>query len=131
MNSHERARSVTPHLALPEPTRSTDRVTTRVLRAAGVLMMMVALAPSAHGAGADPTTFKRVSPQYIASLGDPGANSGSGAEAWGLWRVDPGPRGVSLDRYERLKAEGGIAPAQWKFDSSDWWLEENGLLMEK
>jgi hypothetical protein len=29
-----------------------------------------------------------------------------------------------------LKATG-VAPAQWKFDASDWWLEEHGLIMEK
>jgi hypothetical protein len=29
-----------------------------------------------------------------------------------------------------LKATG-VAPAQWKFDAADWWLEEHGLIMEK
>ena len=24
-----------------------------------------------------------------------------------------------------------MAPAQWKFDASDWWLEEHGLIMEE
>jgi hypothetical protein len=24
-----------------------------------------------------------------------------------------------------------VAPAQWKFDAADWWLEEHGLIMEK
>jgi hypothetical protein len=38
---------------------------------------------------------------------------------------------VRLDSYEQLKTTGGVAPAQWKFDSTDWWLEENGLIMEK
>jgi hypothetical protein len=74
--------------------------------------------------------FKRIQTQFIAALGDPGASSGTGAEAWGIWRVDPGPRGVRLDRFERLKA-AGVAPAQWKFDATDWWLEEHGLIMEK
>ena len=69
--------------------------------------------------------------QYIAALGDPGSNSGTGAEAWGLWAVDPGPRGVRLSSYETLKAAGGVAPAQWTFDGSDWWLEEHGLIMEQ
>jgi hypothetical protein len=119
------------HTRTPLVEATANLMTKGVLRAPAWLVLMVALAPSAHGAGADPTTFKRVSPQYIASLGDPGARSGTGAESWGLWRVDPGPRGVSLDRYERLKAEGGVAPAQWRFDSRDWWLEENGLIMEK
>jgi hypothetical protein len=69
--------------------------------------------------------------QYIAALGDPGSTSGTGAEAWGLWAVDPGPRGVRLSNYETLKAAGGVAPAQWTFDGSDWWLEEHGLIMER
>jgi len=30
-----------------------------------------------------------------------------------------------------LKAAGGVAPAQWKFDAADWRLEEHGLIMEK
>ena len=93
-------------------------------------MMMAALGQSADAAGKDQTKFKRISPQYIAALGDLGATSGSGAQSWGLWRLDPGPRGVRLDRYERLRAAGDIAPALWKFDSTDWWMEENGLIME-
>ena len=105
--------------------------THRVLVGMGLLVMMASLAPSAHAAGKDETKFKRFwTPQYIAALGDPGAKSGSDAQSWGLWRLDPGPRGVSLNRYERLKATG-VAPAQWKFDSADWWVEEHGLIMEK
>jgi hypothetical protein len=77
------------------------------------------------------TAFKPVLTQYIAALGHPGASSGTGAESWGLWRVDPGPRGVELAGYESLKADGGVAPAQWTFDGSDWWLEEHGLIMEQ
>jgi len=77
------------------------------------------------------TVFKSIPTQYIAALGDPGATSGVGAESWGLWRLDPGPRGVELSDYETLKADGGVAPAQWKFDGSDWWLEEHGLIMEQ
>ncbi len=76
------------------------------------------------------TVFKPVPTQYIAVLGDPGASAGTGAESWGLWRRDPGPRGVRLSSYEALQADGGVAPAQWKFDGADWWLEENGLIME-
>ena len=41
------------------------------------------------------------------------------------------PAGVWLNNYNRLRVAGGIAPAQWVFDSTDWWLEENGLIMEK
>ena len=58
------------------------------------------------------------------------SNSGSGAQAWGLWRVDPGPRAVRLSSFEKLRDAGGVAPAGWKFDESDWWLEEHGLIME-
>lgn len=76
------------------------------------------------------TVIKPIPTQYIAALGDPGATSGTGAEAWGLWREDPGPRGVRLTGYAALKADG-VAPARWTFDSSDWWLEEHGLIMEQ
>jgi hypothetical protein len=75
--------------------------------------------------------FKRISTQFIAALGDRDATSGSNAQSWGLWRRDPGPRGVRLDRYERLKAAGGVAPAGWTLDGADWWLEEHGLIMEQ
>ena len=74
--------------------------------------------------------FRRISPQFIAALGDPGAGSGTGAQAWGLWPVDPGPRGVRLGAFERLKQAGGVAPAGWKLDGPDHWIEEHGLVME-
>jgi hypothetical protein len=94
--------------------------------------MMAALGHVIDAARQEQPKFTRLwSLQYIAALGDPRATSGNGAQAWGLWRVDPGPRGVRLDRYERLKANGGVAPARWKFDGGDWWLEEHGLIMEK
>ena len=48
----------------------------------------------AHAAGEGQTKFQRRSTQFIAALGDPGATSGSGAQSWGLWPLDPGPRGV-------------------------------------
>ena len=99
--------------------------------AATAALAPAALVQSSHAAGEIQTKFKRISTQFIAALGDSDATSGSGAQLWGLWRQDPGPRGVRLSRYERLKAAGGIAPAQWKFDSTDWWLEENGLIMEQ
>ena len=77
------------------------------------------------------TFFKRIPTQFIAALGDPEATSGTGAQSWGLWRVDPGPRGVQLSDYGELKAAGGLTAAQWIFDDKDWWLEEHGLIMEK
>jgi hypothetical protein len=101
------------------------------LVAGGLLMTMFAFGQSLQADAKDSTKFRRIPTQYIAALGDPGANSGTGAQSWGLWEVDPGPRGVRLERYERLKAAGGVAPARWTFDSRDWWLEEHGLIMEK
>ena len=73
--------------------------------------------------------FKQVETQFIAAVGDPQAKSGKGAEAWGIWRVDPGPRGVRLQHYKELEAAGGTARAGWKFDKSDWWVEEHGMIM--
>ena len=75
--------------------------------------------------------FQRISTQFIAALGPPDATSGSGAQSWGLWPLDPGPRGVRLSSFEQLKEAGGVAPARWKFDQTDWWLEEHGLIMEQ
>ena len=93
--------------------------------------------------------------RFIAALGDPKSSSGSGAGQWGLWRDDPGPRGVFLKDYDRrLGANDNVAPAGminmtcmmcidkytynnltcpsvlsgWKFDPKDWWVEEHGLI---
>lgn len=95
------------------------------------LVTLAAVAKPAHAADGAQMKFQRISTQFIAALGDPRATSGHGAQSWGLWPVDPGPRGVDLDRYDRLKNAGGIAPARWRFDGADWWLEENGLIMEQ
>ena len=76
----------------------------------------------------DRSQFERVPTQYIAALGPPDAKSGNNAETWGLWREDPGPRGVRLKSLDRLK--DGVAPAGWHHDKNAWWLEEHGLLME-
>ncbi len=103
----------------------------RRLLAMGSLMLAAGLQQPVHASGVDLSKFRRIEPQYIAALGDPGATSGSGAQSWGLWSQDPGPRGCKLDRYDQLKAAGGVAPSQWKFDAADWWLEEHGLIMEK
>lgn len=101
-----------------------------LLLAAGLLAMMVVPMQSALATGDSEPQFKRIPTQYIAALGNPEATSGNGAQSWGLWPLDPGPRGVRLNNYEQLKAANGLAPAQWQFDSQDWWLEENGLIME-
>ena len=38
---------------------------------------------------------------------------------------------MTLADYARLQAHDGVAPAGWKFDPQDWWLEEHGLIMEQ
>ena len=96
----------------------------------GSLILAAGSQQPVHASDVDLSKFKRIEPQYIAALGDPGATSGNGAQSWGLWSQDPGPRGCKLDRYPELKATG-VAPSQWKFDAADWWLEEHGLIMEK
>ncbi len=77
------------------------------------------------------TTFKPIPTQFLAALGNPLAGKGTGAENWGLWTLDPGPRGVRLGNFSQLVANGGVAPAQWSFDAKSWWLEEHGLVMEQ
>lgn len=110
-----------------------DRLSRRSFVASGSALGAAALLPAAAFAqsGVSGTRFKRISTQFIAALAPPGATSGDNAEQWGLWRRDPGPRGVTLDRYALLEAAGGVAPAQWQFDPTDWWLEEHGLIMEQ
>ena len=103
----------------------------RRLLSTGFLLLAAGLQQPVHASGVDLWKFKRIEPQFIAALGDPGATSGKGAQSWGFWNQDPGPRACKLDHYHQLKAAGGVAPAQWKFDPADWWLEEHGLIMEK
>ena len=97
--------------------------------ASAVLATVLAVVVCPLGVQAE-ETFKRIPLQYLAALGDRNATSGTGAEAWGLWTIDPGPRGVRLENLEQLKAASGVAPAGWTFNADDWWLEENGLIME-
>ena len=105
----------------------------RALPLAGMLMLMlIQTLHSAQAADQADVTFQSVRTQFIAALGDPTATSGVGAQTWGLWRKDPGPRGVWLKNYKRQLVErDGVAPANWTFDEADWWLDENGLIMEK
>lgn len=99
--------------------------------AAALLVMLDIFSQPVHAAGGSQMRFDYIPPQYIAALGDPRANSGGGAQSWGLWPLDPGPRGLALGDFEALKKDGAVAPAGWKFDGKDWWLEENGLIMEQ
>lgn len=113
------------------PTRGTMLLIGRACLATALLVLIAALGQSVYAEDGGPTKFQRISTQYIAALGDPDATSGDGAEAWGLWPLDPGPRGVRLSRLEELEEAGGVAPARWQFDHTDWWLEEHGLIMEQ
>jgi len=101
------------------------------LRSLSVALLLASAGPAALAADLDLSAFQRIEPQYIAALADPQATSGTGAQSWGLWTLDPGPRGYRLDRFAQLQAAGGVTPSQWKFDPADWWLEEHGLIMEK
>lgn len=84
----------------------------------------------ADDGGSTKMTFQRY-PQirFIAALGDPKASSGTGADTWGLWRDDPGPRGVYLRDYDRKLAKDGVAPGGWTLDRDSIWIEEHGLVM--
>jgi hypothetical protein len=112
-------------------TRSTERFIRYTCLAASLLFTIAVTAHVADAADGGQTKFKRIPTQYIAALGNSGATSGNGAQSWGLWPVDPGPRGVKLNRYQALKDANGVAPARWRFDETDWWLEEHGLIMEQ
>jgi len=91
-------------------------------------LLALGLVPAASKAD---THYTPVATQYLAVLGDKTATSGTGAESWGIWTVDPGPRGVRLSSFDALLAAGGKAPAGWSMDPQDWWLEEHGLIMEE
>lgn len=84
------------------------------------------------------TKFMSVLTQFVAA--DPGMlsasmNHGTGASKWGIWRKDPGPRGVRFSKHNPTALNNLMsaktAPAGWKFDADEWWLEEHGLVMEK
>ena len=85
---------------------------------------------SMAGPASAKTYFRRIPLMYIAALGPENARSGNNAQTWGLWRRDPGPIGVWLRLYQTLRKAGNIAPAGWRFDIDDWWLDENGLIMK-
>lgn len=113
------------------PTLGSILLMSRPCFVTALLVMMTGLGQSVHATEGGQTKFQRISTQYIAALGDPDATSGSGAQGWGLWPLDPGPRGVRLSNLEQLEEAGGVAPARWRFDHTDWWLEEHGLIMEQ
>lgn len=124
-------KTISPPTEVVSPRCRKQYLLSSTLLVMGLFIIVAGVGQTAYASGDGQTKFKRIPTQYIAALGKPGATSGGGAQAWGLWPVDPGPRGVRLDDYERLKAANGVAPAQWKFDSEDWWVEEHGLIMEQ
>ena len=96
---------------------------------AGSLCTTLGMASSSSASSSG--KFQYIPTQFIAAPGDPNAKSGTNAMDWGIWTVDPGPRGVFLREYDsKLVSRGGKAPAGWTFDNKDWWLEEHGLIME-
>ena len=114
------------------PNLATGNAKTITAALLSLLLLMVAVyAPSAFASDEVKSLFRRIPTQFIAALGDPTATAGGGAQDWGLWTVDPGPRGVKLKHYDIILADGGFPPARWQFDENDWWLEENGLIMEQ
>jgi hypothetical protein len=54
---------------------------------AALLGTIVAIGQSVRAADGGEERFQRIPTQFIAALGDPDATSGSGAQAWGVWRV--------------------------------------------
>lgn len=92
------------------------------------ISVLLLLAP---GKGWSEAGFVPVDTQYIAALGPSDATSGTDAATWGLWAIDPGPRGVRTSQYQGLIDNGFVAPPGWQFDPAAWWLEEHGLIMEK
>lgn len=126
-----RIRSPVPHDAVSACTRSIQHLLGHACLATVWFLTIAIVTQSVYAADSGQTKFRRISTQYIAALGDPGATSGNGAQLWGLWPLDPGPRGVKLSRFQSLKEAGGVAPSRWKFDEADWWLEEHGLIMEQ
>ena len=81
-----------------------------------------------------PSGMHPVPTQFIAALGDPAASSSpSGAEQWGIWRIDPGPRGIYVNDFQSnssLASSNRRMPAGWKYNSEEFWIEEYGRVME-
>lgn len=85
--------------------------------------------------GQMPPGMHSVPTQFIAALGDPKSSSSpSGAEEWGIWRIDPGPRGVYVRDFQAdpgLGSANNRMPAGWTYDADEFWIEEYGRVMEK
>lgn len=103
---------------------------TRMNRRTWLATAIAALFAARGGYASQTRYIRRIPLQYIAVLAPEHATSGTGAETWGHWPEDPGPIGVFLKFYNRLRKAGGIGPSGWAFDLDDWWLDENGLIMK-
>jgi hypothetical protein len=117
--------------ASPGTPFAADALSRRSFLVAGTAAAATVALSRAAFAAQDYRDFRQVPTQYIAALSGPEARSGNDAQTWGLWRQDPGPRGVPLGDYDGLRAAGGVAPAKWRLDDKAWWLEEHGLIMEQ
>ncbi|MFT5112675.1 MAG: hypothetical protein ACI8P9_002002 [Parasphingorhabdus sp.] len=96
-----------------------------------LVLLFIVLALTGNSATAsDLVKFTPIPVKFIAALGDHSANSGTGAEKWGVWHDDPAKRGVWLKLYPVVHAAGGFTPSRWQVDENDWWLEEHGLIMQ-
>jgi len=117
-------------LASREEQKDAAMNTALVVLARRLRTLAVMAAVALPGLALAEETFVRGPTQYIAALGLPAASSGTDAQTWGFWEVDPGPRGVWISDYPALVAADGLAPDGWRFDDAAWWLEEHGLIME-
>jgi hypothetical protein len=120
-------------MTTPKSSQKNKALFGKQMRRSFILSSALALATNLGLAAAAPPGFKRIPTQFIAAIADPRASSGTTANEWGVWTVDPGPRGVYLKDYEKdllQKTKNNRAPAGWTFDPKDWWVEEHGLIME-
>lgn len=108
------------------PMTHTSRFATTLASAAFFMALIFNLTTPASAE----TRIIPIETQYIAALGEASATRGTNAETWGLWVLDPGPRGVRLTQSSALLVSR-IAPAGWALDINDWWVEEFGRVMEK
>jgi hypothetical protein len=116
-------------LSTPQPPKPMVSARRTFLTSTATVLLTSQLFAPAQAQAAVPPGFKRIRTQFIAALGDPKSSSGEKSQDWGLWRDDPGPRGVYLKDYDYIVKNNFSGPDGWKFDTNDWWVEEHGLIM--
>jgi hypothetical protein len=62
---------------------------TRITRRKWITLLLSSLTVGVSSQTLAQTKFKRIRTQYIAALAQGNSTSGTGAETWGLWRIDP------------------------------------------